>query len=222
MKNRITKSVAIVALTIGMMLMGTMGIAAEDTDLKLVKVSGEGYKITFRKNNDTIIQEVYNNQNLFLNETEAEWSVVTTADGTITGYIPSVALVAVLDDLLVTRSVLDERRNGDAVVELAKTKIGAPYSYGSSGPDAFDCSGFTTYVYNQFGVKLPRNSAGQAKVGTEIPYSEAIPGDLIAYSGHVAIYVGDGMMIHSPSPGKTVTIATVESSGTVIGVRRLL
>lgn len=97
----------------------------------------------------------------------------------------------------------------EALVETAKTYGGVPYVYGGMSPAGFDCSGFTSYVYAQHGLSLPRTAAGQRTAAQWISEAEAQPGDLVFWGSpayHVGIYLGDGNYIHSPSPGKTVTI----------------
>lgn len=84
----------------------------------------------------------------------------------------------------------------------AEKYIGSPYVSGGSSPSGFDCSGFTQYVYAQQGISIPRSSDGQLSAGTVV--SEPQPGDIVYSPGHVAIYAGDGMMIDSPRPGKSV------------------
>lgn len=221
MRTRITKNVATVIITMAMMLMGTMSISADNTEFKLVKVVSDGYSISANKGTEAVLLSTYKHQDLFLNVTEGDWAKVTTSDGSVTGYIPAAALAEKVEEAQVTRSAVS-KSNGDAIVALAKTKLGAPYVYGASGPYSFDCSGFTSYVYRQFGVSLPRTSSSQGTVGKAVSYSEAKPGDLIAYSGHVAIYVGNGKMIHSPRPGQSVRIDSVYSVGPVRSVRRLV
>lgn len=114
--------------------------------------------------------------------------------------------------------------NGSAVVAYAKTFIGTKYTYGGSSPSTgFDCSGFTSYVYKNFGVSLPRTSGGQAGVGTAVSRENLAAGDLVIYSGHVAIYVGGGQVIHSPKPGKTVCIVPLnQAAGNYKGARRII
>ena len=114
--------------------------------------------------------------------------------------------------------------NGAAVVEYAKQFIGTKYVYGGSAPSTgFDCSGFTSYVYKNFGVSLPHSSGGQASVGTGVSKENLALGDLVIYSGHVAIYVGGGQVIHAPRPGKTVCIVPLsQAASNYLGARRVL
>ncbi len=113
---------------------------------------------------------------------------------------------------------------GSSVVAYAQQFIGIPYTYGGSSPSTgFDCSGFTSYVYKNFGVSLPRTSGGQAKAGVSVSKDNLAAGDLIIYSGHVAIYVGGGQVIHAPRPGKNVCIVPLgQAAGTYLGARRVI
>ncbi len=114
--------------------------------------------------------------------------------------------------------------NGSSVVEYAKQFIGTKYTYGGTSPSTgFDCSGFTSYVYKHFGVSLPRTSGGQSGVGTAVSRDNLAAGDLVIYSGHVAIYVGGGQVIHAPRPGKSVCIAPLSQAGSnYLGARRVI
>jgi len=102
----------------------------------------------------------------------------------------------------------------DQVVAVAKQYIGVPYVYGGASPAGFDCSGFTQYVYAQFGVALPHSSSRQGSGGTAIAASAALPGDLVILDGggHVGIYLGGNMMIDAPYPGRSVGINAIYSS----------
>jgi cell wall-associated NlpC family hydrolase len=106
----------------------------------------------------------------------------------------------------------------DAVVDLAYAQVGDAYVYGAAGPDAFDCSGFTMWVYQQaLGVSLPHHTHAQwnAVDSWYAGEREPQPGDLVFFfangADHVGIYVGDGMMVHAANPGTGVTVDPVNS-----------
>ncbi len=101
------------------------------------------------------------------------------------------------------------------VVAIAKRYLGAPYRWGASGPNSFDCSGFTMFVYRQVGVSLPHSSRAQYGVGQKVSRSDLKPGDLVFFGSpihHVGIYVGGGSYIHSPRTGDVVKISSVDRS----------
>ncbi|MFG2313742.1 C40 family peptidase [Streptomyces tendae] len=100
-----------------------------------------------------------------------------------------------------------------AAVAYAYQKLGSPYVWGATGPNAFDCSGLTQAAYRAAGVSLPRTTYAQIDAGRRVPRSELLPGDLVFfYSGisHVGIYVGKGQMIHAPNPSAPVRVAPVD------------
>ena len=102
----------------------------------------------------------------------------------------------------------------DQVVAVAKQYQGVPYVYGGASPAGFDCSGFTQFVYAQFGVALPHSASRQGYGGTAIAASAALPGDIVAMDGggHVGIYLGGNMMIDAPEPGRVVQIRAIYTS----------
>ena len=103
---------------------------------------------------------------------------------------------------------------GNAIVDYAYGFIGTPYVYGATGPNAFDCSGFTSYVFrNAAGIEISRTTYSQINVGTPVSYGELQPGDLVFTYGldHVGIYVGGGQYIHAPQPGQSVKVSPVTS-----------
>lgn len=93
---------------------------------------------------------------------------------------------------------------GNAILEIAARYVGTPYRLGGNTPAAFDCSGFTSYVFAQVGISLPRTSSQQRHAGTVISRADAKPGDLVWWPGHIAIYAGDNMIIDAPGPGRGV------------------
>ena len=103
-----------------------------------------------------------------------------------------------------------------SIAATAMQYIGAPYVYGASGPSSFDCSGLVQYVYGQFGISVPHSSGGIRSAGTVVSAAAAQPGDVIWWSGHVAIYTGDGMMVSADSPGQGVQYRAVDGGGTFL------
>ncbi|GAA3771209.1 NlpC/P60 family protein [Streptomyces phyllanthi] len=87
---------------------------------------------------------------------------------------------------------------------FARSQIGKPYVWGATGPDAYDCSGFTQAAWKAAGVDLPRTTYDQVNAGTTVSLANARPGDLVFFYddvSHVGLYIGNGMMIHAPKPG---------------------
>ncbi|MFJ3774386.1 NlpC/P60 family protein [Streptomyces sp. NPDC090075] len=100
-----------------------------------------------------------------------------------------------------------------AAVSYAYAKLGSPYVWGATGPDAFDCSGLAQAAYRSAGVSIPRTTYAQINAGRRVSRSELQPGDLVFfYSGisHVGIYIGNGQMIHAPNPSAPVRIAPID------------
>jgi peptidoglycan DL-endopeptidase CwlO len=101
---------------------------------------------------------------------------------------------------------------GNSVISIASRYIGVPYVSGGASPSGMDCSGFTQYVYAQLGISLPHSSSAQAGYGTQVPASEAQPGDLMWTPGHVSIYAGGNTMIDASKPGTVVDFRTIWQS----------
>jgi cell wall-associated NlpC family hydrolase len=108
-------------------------------------------------------------------------------------------------------------------VQAALAQQGVPYRYATSSPGVgFDCSGLTAYAWGQAGVGLPHQSGAQFGSVPRVPIDQAQPGDLLFFYSpisHVSIYLGNGMQVHAPNTGKTVTVAAV-NWGKVVGVGR--
>ena len=106
---------------------------------------------------------------------------------------------------------------GQQIVDYAMQYLGTPYVWGGNGPNSFDCSGFTKYVYNNFGYNINRRASHQLQNGVAVDRSELQAGDLVFfYNGkdstpvsHVGIYIGDGDFIHASSNSYTVEISSL-------------
>ncbi len=120
-------------------------------------------------------------------------------------------------------------KKGATVVQTASNYIGSSYVYGAAGPNSFDCSGFTSYVYRQHGINLNRTAAGQYSNGTAVARSNLQPGDLVMFGksgiNHVGIYIGGGNIVHAANRQRGVTIDTINSgyyNNNYVGARRVI
>lgn len=112
--------------------------------------------------------------------------------------------------------------SGSSVVSYACQFVGNPYVWGGTSlTNGADCSGFVMSVFAKFGISLPHSSAAMQGCGKEVSYANAQPGDLICYSGHVAIYMGGGQIVHAQSAAVGITTSSA-TYRTIICVRRVL
>lgn len=112
---------------------------------------------------------------------------------------------------------------GKQIAKYACQFVGNPYvPGGTSLTNGADCSGFTYRVYADFGYSLPRTSTEQRSVGREVSYSEAQPGDLICYSGHVAIYIGGGKIVHASTQKTGIKVGNNAQYRPILSVRRIV
>lgn len=101
---------------------------------------------------------------------------------------------------------------GQQIADLAKKYVGYPYVHGGSSPKGFDCSGFTSYLYRQFGITIARTVKGQLNNGRKVSRSEVQPGDILIYdthgagASHACLYIGNGNFVHASTPKSGVKI----------------
>ena len=106
----------------------------------------------------------------------------------------------------------------EQMVGVIKSTLGAPYKWGGNDPQrGFDCSGLMSYVHKNAGLKIPRTAALQRDNSRTLDYAQLLPGDMLFFKtgkrvNHVGMYIGDRKFIHAPSGGKTVTVASMDSS----------
>jgi cell wall-associated NlpC family hydrolase len=112
--------------------------------------------------------------------------------------------------------------HGTTVIQAALSRIGSPYSWGGSGPNAFDCSGLVMWAFQQAGISLPHSSQALASGGAPVSTDQMQPGDVVNYysdASHTAIYIGNGMMVHASTYGTPVRVAPVDNAP-IYNVRR--
>lgn len=131
-----------------------------------------------------------------------------------------------------------EKAGGSAeaqkLIKYALTFVGKPYVFGATGPNSFDCSGFTKYVYKHFGYNINRVAQDQFKNGTGVEYKNLKPGDMVFFSNtysssewitHVGIYIGEGKMVHAANSQRGITVDSITSGyyyNHYAGARRIL
>ncbi|MDP4099340.1 C40 family peptidase [Paenibacillus sp. P96] len=182
--------------------------------------------VLYKQDKQSKALEVSFNTRLPVAAQEDSWiKVHTPAGGT--------AWLKAKDALVYEQAVDIPQPSGTDLVHTAKRFLGLPYLWAGGSAYGFDCSGFTSAVYAFHGIKLPRDASEQIKEGRPIALDELQPGDLLFFAynqgkgkvHHVAMYAGDGKMIHSPKAGKTVEIipiSTPEYAQEFAGARRYI
>lgn len=150
------------------------------------------------------------------------WVKVETADGE--GYI-STDYAKVEDTYQYAQKPEKEEAqdgSGSSVISYASQFLGNPYVWGGTSlTNGVDCSGFVMQVYAHYGISLPHSSYALRGVGRGVSYSEAQPGDIICYNGHVALYIGGGQIIHASNPSDGIKISPATYTN-IVAVRRVI
>ena len=157
-----------------------------------------------------IVGKLQNGTKLELIYTDNGWHNVKLENG-VTGFVYA---QYVSDNLSESSGNL-----GEQVARTVQKYIGCSYSYGSMGPNSFDCSGLTSYVYGQYGLKLPRTSNSQGSYGSYVDKNNLVAGDLVFFSNrsdrsinHVGIYIGNGNFVHASTSTRGVVMDNLSST----------
>lgn len=212
--------------------------ATVEADLGYGLVRTDGATLNVRSGPGTDYDQLltlYNGAVVTITGMDSGWYHIKTAKG-YTGYVSSDYMVPCKDAggaRADGNGLQAGSAAGEQVVEYAKQFLGRPYVWGANGPSAFDCSGFTKYVYSHFGYNLNRTASGQLNNGTAVSRNELQPGDLIFFNNgrvstpvsHVAIYVGGGQFIHASTNTYSVQYDSLYSSyysSTYVYARRMV
>ncbi|MDY3002350.1 MAG: SH3 domain-containing C40 family peptidase [Romboutsia timonensis] len=166
----------------------------------------------------SILAKAHTNNIVDILEKDGSWCKIRTSNYT-EGWVSSKYIELYNENLVSTEEVKEEQLNiQNNIISVANSQIGKPYKWGTIGPNSFDCSGFTSYIYkNGAGISLPRTSVSQSKVGTKISRNQLKSGDLVFFNtsgkgiSHVGVYIGDSKFIHA-STSKGVRIDSLNSS----------
>ena len=150
--------------------------------------------------------------------TSGSWRKVSVAGKT--GYVPKQYVYVGTKAPSLTGSTYEK---GQTVAEFAQRFVGNPYVWGGTDLNrGADCSGFIGSIYRSFGYKLPRSSSELRSAGRKVSYSQKQPGDIICYNGHVAMYIGNGKIVHASSRKTGIKISPKANYRKVLSVRRIV
>ena len=206
----------ILAITFVLAFSGT-SMAATDSGIKLIEgtetSTSESAAASDNTGNDTSVSEI-RIINTVADDSDAD-TATDTAEDTAEESADSSSEAGETEETA-NESV------GQRAVEFAKQFLGGRYRYsGTSLTNGTDCSGFTMSVYKNFGISLPHSSRSQRSVGQKVAsIQEAKAGDIVCYSGHVALYMGDGRVIHALNEKKGITISDA-SYNRIVDIRRV-
>ncbi|GAA3650300.1 C40 family peptidase [Asaccharospora irregularis] len=196
-------------------------ISTSSLEISQGKAKVTSSSLNIRKGPSTSYSKVgslSNGQVVDILEKSGSWSKIKTSNGLI-GWVSSTYLTSNISSTNENTQAPSRGVGREAVVELAYKQLGKKYVWGAEGPNTFDCSGLTWYVYkNAMGKTIPRTSIAQSQYGQYVSRSELQPGDLIFSDtdnngsvNHVGIYIGNGKMIHAPRTGDVVKISDITS-----------
>ncbi|MGY1827051.1 C40 family peptidase [Blastococcus sp. SYSU DS0541] len=126
---------------------------------------------------------------------------------------------------VVTTTAVAPNHAAQVAVDTALAQQGKPYIWGGTGPGGYDCSGLTWSAYQAAGIEIPRTSRAQSTAGHYVDRASLQPGDLIFFYdpvGHVGMYIGDGLMVHSSTFGNPVAVVPVDSMWGYNTARRIV
>lgn len=204
---------------------------AEELATTIARVTADSLKVRAEANTDSeVITMVPRGEELEVAAVEGDWVKVFLDDdevyvsGEYVEVSAELGTAVTMTELLYGQGVSDVRVD---ICQYAKEFIGNPYVWGGTSlTKGADCSGFVMSVFKKYGVRLPHSSRAQANCGTTIKVSEAKPGDLIFYGkgkyiNHVAIYIGNGQVVHASNPKTGIRISNVSYRSPLKAVRIL-
>jgi cell wall-associated NlpC family hydrolase len=123
-----------------------------------------------------------------------------------------------------TGPIVASSQAAQIAVDTAMAQRGKPYVWAAAGPGSFDCSGLVQFAYAAAGIGLPHSSRMQAGMGAPVSRDQLQPGDLVAFYSpisHIGIYIGNGQMVHAPTSGDVVKVASIDAVGSITAMTRI-
>lgn len=203
------------------MLLGQAAYAASDNTQESKDVITTGTVtagiLNVRNNPDldqAIIGKLQQGSRVIIGATQGEWYYIATDK--VVGWAHQ-EYIGSIQKMSKEQYEGQKPNKAAGIVSYAKQFIGKPYRSGATGPNAFDCSGLVEYVYSKYGVSVPRSSGEYASFGKTVSLSEIQPGDILCYHtrnktrgiSHVAIYAGNGELIHAATERRGVTTDSI-------------
>lgn len=219
------KKVAVIIMTVVIMI-STVTIADQASSITVQAASGYSGKIykhwcklrTAKSKRSKTIKKLSVGTKVTVLSTSGSWRKIKV--GNKTGYALKKYVYISTNAPKLTGSTYNK---GQTVASFAQRFVGNPYVWGGTNLNkGADCSGFVKSVYKSFGYNLPRSSSSQRSAGRKVSYSNKQPGDLICYSGHIAIYIGNGKIVHASSRKTGIKISPKANYRKVLSVRRIV
>lgn len=219
----IIKRTAICMLVFSMIL--TSGLAVPKKEVKAAQstYSGRIWKswVKLRKSKSKkskVIRKISKGESVQVHYTSGKWRKVTYKGKT--GFVLKKYVYINTNAPQLSGSAEEK---GQAVAAFAQRFVGNPYVWGGTNLNSgADCSGFVGGVYRSFGYNLPRTSSDLRSAGRKVAYKDKQPGDLICYSGHVAMYIGNGKIVHASTRKTGIKISPKANYRKVVAVRRIV
>ena len=221
------KKVAVIIITVVIMI-STVTIADQASSTTVQAASGYSGKIykhwcklrTAKSKRSKTIKKLSVGTKVTVLSTSGSWRKIKV--GNKTGYALKKYVYISTNAPKLTGSTYNK---GQTVASFAQRFVGNPYVWGGTTPSGFDCSGLVQYVYGQIGVNISRTTYTQVNEGRYVSRDELLAGDLvflICYSGHIAIYIGNGKIVHASSRKTGIKISPKANYRKVLSVRRIV
>lgn len=196
---------------------------APEENKKIINKNPSNSVLLSPDSNSEVVTILDENEEVEKIEENGEWAKVQTENNEV-GYIK---LVEIKEEdrskIGGGEQLYSNSADGQAVVDEALKYVGNRYVWGGSSlTNGTDCSGFTKLIYAKFGYDLPRYSGDQRYIGRGVKLSEAQPGDIICYPGHVAIYMGNERIVHASTPRNGIKTGSVYIGKRIVAVRRII